>query len=191
MVKWPQWDTELLLWINGLGSEITDPVWIFFSDKYVWIPLYAFLVYLLFKHLPLRAFILALAAVVLCVILADQGSVHLFKNAFQRLRPCHTPDLLELLRVPKGCGGSYGFVSSHAANAFVLAVFVGRVLRPHQLLMPGILMAWAILVALSRLFLGVHYPLDILFGGLFGALVALFVYRIYAKAVFSVESTAR
>jgi undecaprenyl-diphosphatase len=185
-----QFDTDLLLWLNRLGSEASDPIWIFFSDKYVWIPLYFLLLYFLYRHLALREFVLAISSIILLVILTDQGSVHLFKNTFQRLRPCHVESLMEQLRVPKGCGGRYGFVSSHAANAFALAFFVGNLLKYKVPSVFSAMMVWAILVAISRVFLGVHYPLDVFFGALYGMLIAGFVLKIYRKAAFSIESSS-
>lgn len=166
-------DKQLFLTLNNWGSPAVDPFWIFCSGKLSWIPMYAVLLFLLFKKLPVGKALVALALLVLLVVFADQGSVQLFKNVFERLRPCYAPTLAGLFRLPTGaCGGQFGFVSSHAANTFALAVFMGGVLRPFFKWIFVALLVWAFFVALSRVMLGVHYPGDILGGAIWGAFVA-------------------
>lgn len=107
----------------------------------------------------------------LTILLADQVSSGLMKPYFERLRPCHNPELEGLLYVYGRCGGLYGFVSSHAANTFGVATFLTLILRKKQ---KGIkwLFLYAVIVSYSRIYLGVHYPLDVLFGALVGVLSA-------------------
>ena len=105
---------------------------------------------------------------ILVVSLADQSSVHLFKNVFQRLRPCHEPALEGLVHlVNNKCGGQYGFISSHAANTFGVAFLALLWIRKRWF--TAVMLLWALLVAYSRIYLGVHYPGDVLVGGLWGA----------------------
>ncbi|NVK04280.1 MAG: phosphatase PAP2 family protein [Flavobacteriia bacterium] len=143
------------------------------SGTALWIPLYLFLIYLLFKHKGLNGMLVGLAWVVVLILICDQGSVHLFKDVFERLRPCHEPLLEGQVRLVKShCGGQFGFVSSHATNTFGLAVFVGTLLkREVRWLLPALLI-WAAIVSYSRIWLGVHYPLDLLGGAVLGTTVA-------------------
>jgi len=167
-------DRYLFLAINGwAGTEpLLDSLMLFLSGKWSAIPLYAFLAYLLYKVYGVRQFALIALGVTVLVILTDQGSVHLFKNVFQRLRPCHDATLMEQVRLVNAhCGGQFGFVSSHAANTFGLATFVVLLLRQFHWPLPMLLFVWAGLVGCSRLFLGVHFPGDVIFGALFGSMV--------------------
>ncbi len=114
--------------------------------------------------------------------LSDQISVGLFKDVFQRLRPCHNPAIANMVHLINGwCGGQYGFVSSHASNSFALAVFTGLVLKTHFKLIFPLLLLWSSLVSYSRVYVGVHYPGDILGGAILGTIIAIFVFWIMKK----------
>ncbi|MFO7755913.1 MAG: phosphatase PAP2 family protein, partial [Bacteroidales bacterium] len=118
-----------------------------------------------------RSLLLIIPIIILTVTASDQLSVHAFKEVFQRLRPCHEPELSGLVHtVNNKCGGLYGFVSSHAANSFAVAVLSLGLLRK-KWFTAGILF-WAALVSYSRVYLGVHYPGDIIGGALLGTLIA-------------------
>jgi undecaprenyl-diphosphatase len=161
--------------INQAGTSFWDPFFLFVTNKWSWIPLYAFLVFLIFKKKKQNA-IITLLFITLVIVISDQGSVHLFKNVFERLRPCHFLDHVRL--VTDGCGGNFGFISSHASNVFGLAIFIGSMLHKKTF---AFLFFWAALVSFSRVYLGVHYPLDILFGMMYGSTVALLLLKIFNK----------
>lgn len=177
-----QWDQSLFLWLNNSNAGFWDPFWIFCSGKLTWLPLYIVLMVLLFKHFSWQKALVAVGFLVVLIVLADQGSVQLFKNTIMRLRPCHEAALAGLFRLPTGsCGGQFGFVSSHAANTFAVAIFLGTLLRDaHKWLLPT-LVFWAAMVALSRVMLGVHYPGDILGGAIWGALMARLLLLLFTR----------
>jgi undecaprenyl-diphosphatase len=142
------------------------------SKTIIWIPLWLFFIYLLVVLYKRKAFpnILVLIG---SVVLADLGSVYLFKNVFERLRPCHNPQIQDLVHlVNNHCGGQFGFVSSHAANMFAIASMMFLMIRHRYPKSYIPLFLWAALIGYSRIYLGVHYPGDVLFGALFGSLVA-------------------
>lgn len=165
-------DSKIFLAINGAHTGFLDFVMYWASNKMIWAPFYAFLVYLFFMHYRKQAWVLVPLAILLIVI-SDQTSVHFFKEVFHRLRPCHEPSLASLVRLPDGhCGGQYGFVSSHAVNSFALAVFVGYFMGKKIRHFLPVMLAWAVIIAYSRVYLGVHYPLDVVAGALWGSLLA-------------------
>lgn len=170
-----QFDKWLFLLINGANHPVLDDIMALVSLKWIWIPLYAFMLFALIKHHRFQSIYIVLF-VVLLVTMSDQLSVHLFKNMFLRLRPCHSADLQGLVHlVNNHCGGQYGFVSSHAANVFGLTFFIGPFLNISQRFWMPFLIFWAIVVSYSRIYLGVHYPFDVTVGALLGIAVARFL----------------
>ena len=112
------------------------------------------------------------------IIIADQSSVQLFKNTFQRLRPCHNEAISNLVHIVNNkCGGLYGFVSSHATNTFAFAVFTSLFFSKKYISL--LLIFWALVVSYSRIYLGVHYPLDVIGGGILGLTIGILVFKIY------------
>jgi undecaprenyl-diphosphatase len=170
-------DTQLFLFLNGINSPFGDFVMYWLSHRFIWIPLYSFLLFLLFRHYGIKALIL-FVLVVLLITISDQASVHLFKNVFQRLRPCHEPALEGMVYTLGRCGGRFGFISSHASNSFALATFMALVLWNKVRIMTIIMLVWAAMVSYSRVYLGVHYPGDILVGAMVGAIEAAMIYAV-------------
>ncbi|MAC94370.1 MAG: phosphatase PAP2 family protein [Flavobacteriales bacterium] len=172
-------DQELFLALNRLNSGFMDSIMVFISGKLEWIPLYVILLYFVYKKYGKHTWIILIGAA-LTVTLADQISVQLFKNVFERLRPCHNPDINEMVHIVNNkCGGQFGFVSSHATNTFAIATFLGLLLKgAKKKTTLVLLLIWAAIVSYSRIYLGVHYPLDVLCGGILGVGIGYFVYRL-------------
>jgi undecaprenyl-diphosphatase len=170
-------DEYFFILINSAGWEQMDQLMILISSKWFWIPLYIYILYLIYKRFS-DQFIKILLALGLLIFMADFGSVHLFKEVFERARPCH---LLEEIRVVDGCGGPFGFISSHASNSFAIAFFMALLFRNFW----GFswLFSWAVVIGFSRIYLGVHYPFDILGGMFWGLFVSLLVYYIYKMKI--------
>jgi undecaprenyl-diphosphatase len=170
-------DQQLFLFLNSLNSPFWDKVMFAVSGKVIWAPLYlAILVWIGINYK--KKFWIILLFIALAVALADQVSVQLFKNVFHRLRPCHEPSLEGLVHLVDGkCGGLYGFVSSHASNSFNVALLSLMFIKKKWYSISIIL--WASVIGYSRIYLGVHYPGDVICGSLVGALIGWGVYKLY------------
>lgn len=176
-----QADTQLFVDLNSLGQSQWDQFWIFMTNKESWFPMYG--AFIIIAFLLLRNWKRALLSIVvlaLLILAVDQSIGELIKPWFSRLRPCYFPDLDGLVRIVKGsCGGKYSFFSAHSSNAFAYAVFITSLLKDKLKGVTLFLMIWAALVAYSRIYVGVHFPLDILIGGLYGALLGYLFYQLY------------
>ena len=176
-------DTDLFLFLNGLHTDWLDKMMIAVTQMWVWVPLYLLLIYWTVKQYGKRCWwiFLAVGIVVLC---SDQLSAHVCKTLFHRLRPCYNTDLQDLIYLPKGmAGGKYGFVSSHAANTFAVAAFLTAALRKNYKWIGIVLYFWAFISSYSRIYLGFHYPGDILCGALLGILVGLILWKVFQLIV--------
>ena len=176
-------DSQLFLFLNNLGSSTFDAFWIFLSYKesniFFYLSLLIFYFYKESKTIKLSEVFYSLLFIAIMILIADQ-TANLFKDSFQRLRPCYNESLIDSVRLVKeSCGGKYGFFSAHASNSFSLAVFFGLLYKNKFRYIIYISLLYASLISYSRIYLGVHFPLDILFGGVYGITIGLVVFRIY------------
>ena len=170
------WDTQLFLFINGIHSPFWDSLMFWISGKLSWIPLYILIIgYLIYTFRWKSLWILAGAAVL--ATMSDQVSVQLFKETFLRLRPCHQTHIAGIVHLVNDyCGGQYGFVSSHAANTAAIAFYTALWIR-NRWYWTGISI-WAAVISYSRVYLGVHFPGDVLCGAILGILLAWGVFQV-------------
>ena len=181
-------DTELFLYLNNLGTSGFDSFWMFLSSKASNIIVYiAFLEFFLrrkgFKSYKTKTLdIIYIVFIVLLMILISDQSANIFKDSFQRLRPCYDELIKDSVRLVKeGCGGKHGFFSAHASNSFSLAVFFGLLFKDFSKYPIYFTLIFASLISYSRVYLGVHYPLDIIFGALFGMINGLVIYSVHER----------
>lgn len=171
MERLAELDKELFLFLNNLGSETWDWLWVAISDKWMAIPLYAVLLYLIFRNFGWKPTLITMVAVALLITATDQLA-NLFKHGFERPRPCRQEGVMEYARFVAERCGRFGYFSAHAANSMGVAVFLSLLFRKVYPKLFIFLLFWAAVVSYSRIYLGVHYPGDIItgmaIGGLFG-----------------------
>lgn len=170
-------DKELFIYLNSLGSERFDGFWLFITKQVNWIPVFAIFLYLVFKHLGWRHALLIIVVMALLITLTDQTTNYLFKYRFQRLRPGSDPALHGLIRAVQ-TRTSFSFISGHASNSMAAAFFLYTVLKPYLKYM-GLIFLWPLIFAYSRIYLGLHYPGDIICGYIWGILMSLLMLKFY------------
>jgi len=172
-------DESLFLALNEIHSQFFDFIFFWASNKYIWIPLYLILLFLLYKNYKKETLFITFTLIAL-IATSDLISVHCFKNVFMRLRPCHEPSLQGLVHIVNNkCGGSFGFYSSHASNHFALAVMLNHFLKPHYKYFTVLIFPWAAIISYSRIYLGVHYPGDVISGAIMGIFLGWVCYKLY------------
>lgn len=180
-------DRDIFVFLNSLGSETFDGFWLFITKQFNWIPVFAIILYLLFKRLGWRHAVLVILLIALLLTLTDQ-TTNLFKKGFQRLRPGNDPEIAGFIRAVQ-TRNSFSFISGHASNSMAVAFFLYRILHPYLKYM-GFIFIWPFIFAYSRIYLGLHYPGDILTGYLWGILMALlmlWLYRYLRDKLFPVQ----
>ena len=176
-------DGEVFLYLNRLGTPGWDAFWLAVSDKWTALPLYLLLLWLTYRALGVRKTLVVLLTVALVLTISDQLA-NFFKYGIQRFRPCHNPDLAAGLRLVKeSCGGKFSFYSAHASNTMAVATFFTGILGRRFRLLPPLLILWALVVGYSRIYLGVHYPFDIICGALAGSFIGFLFARLFALAL--------
>ena len=169
-------DKLATLEINSWNSAITDPIWAFFSDIPVWIPMYVMIVAFIFQRLGWKKGLIVVAAAALTFGFCDQSS-NLLKAMTERLRPCNDPFMLHNGLHLLETGGVYGFFSAHAANTFSICVFFSLMMRNAWLTLS--LTTWSLINCWTRIYLGMHYPSDILVGLIWGGVSGYIAYYVY------------
>ncbi|WP_245167598.1 phosphatase PAP2 family protein [Croceivirga sp. JEA036] len=172
-------DRTIFLFLNNLGTPQWDGFWLFMSDKWGAIPLYVLLLFLTYKKLGPKKTVFLLIFIALLITCTDQLS-NFFKYGFQRPRPCHNQEVFRVMRLVKNsCGGKYGYFSAHAANAFGVAVFFASFFFRTYKWFAIFLLIWGIAVGYSRIYLGVHYPGDVLTGFMVGIVFGWVFYKLF------------
>jgi len=181
-------DTELFLYLNNLGTSSFDAFWSFLSRKEANIAVYLSGILFFLKNKGFKSYkiksldVFYIFSIVLVMILISDQSANIFKDSLQRLRPCYDELIKDSVRLVKqGCGGKYGFFSAHASNSFSLAVFFGLLFKDFSKYPIYFTLIFASLISYSRIYLGVHYPLDIIFGALFGVINGLVIYSVHER----------
>ena len=170
-------DKEVFLFLNGLHSSFFDVVMPLMTGTYFWIPLYLFLTVIIIKKYK-KDSIWILVGVIVTIVLCDRITTGFMKPFFARLRPSHEPELRDLVHLVNNYrGGLYGFASSHAANTFGVAVFLWLTLKANFKWI-GLIFVWAAIMTYTRIYLGVHYPGDIIVGALIGVCCGLVAFKL-------------
>lgn len=172
-------DTELFVYLNGLGSANYDGLWLLITKQSNWIPLFLVLLYVIFKNLGAKQTLYLLLFVAVLVTFTDQ-SANVFKREFHRLRPCNNPEINSFIRIVQ-IRNSFSFFSGHATNSMAVAAFLYFNFKD-KIKYFGFLFLWPLFFAYSRIYLGLHYPLDILAGYLFGFTSGFVFFKVYKIA---------
>lgn len=170
-----EFDKHLMLLLNGWHSPFFDFLMPVITNKYTGIPIYLAILVILFRKVDMKKLLIAVAAILVTFALCDSLSVALFKETFQRLRPGWDPQIMDQVRMLEYKGGQYGFVSSHAANLFGLATITSLLIKNR--IYTVLIFFWAALVGYSRIYVGKHFPADVVCGAIFGMIVGYLVYK--------------
>ena len=170
-------DRELFIYLNGLHNSFFDILMFYASEKAFWIPFYLLIIVLLVRKFGIKALYIILP-ITLVILGTDQVSVFI-KNEVARYRPCHNYELMQLVhKVDDHCGGKFGFISSHSSNAFGLFAYLTFMLNSNFRILKCVLFFWAVLLAYSRVYLGVHYPADVIGGAIVGVVISFIIVKV-------------
>ena len=184
-----QIDTELLIFLNNLGNKSWDPLWVSITDKFTFLPLFILIIFFLFKKNGTKGLLVILLFISVLILFTDQFT-NVVKDYTQRLRPCRLDELQGLLRDIDIRCGKYGFFSAHAANSISVTIFIiNCVDESVKKFLKPVLILWVMIFSYSRIYLGVHYPLDTIFGlsfGIFSGFLFKYIYNYFISVkVFS------
>lgn len=184
-----QIDTDLLIFLNNLGNKSWDPLWVSITDKFTFLPLFILIIFFLFKKNGTKGLLVILLFISVLILFTDQFT-NVVKDFTQRLRPCRLDELQGLLRDIDIRCGKYGFFSAHAANSISVTIFIiNCVDESVKKFLKPVLILWVMIFSYSRIYLGVHYPLDTVFGlsfGIFSGFLFKYIYNYFISVkVFS------
>jgi membrane-associated phospholipid phosphatase len=178
--KLEQWDRGLFIALNSkLTNPLFDTIMPFLRSSTLWIPLYLFVFLLMLTNFRNKLFWWVLFFIC-TVALTDMTGTYLFKHNFERYRPCNDSEFTYVRLLVDHCGG-YGFTSNHAANHFGMATFFFITLRPVLKNWTLLAFGWAALIAYAQVYVGLHYPLDVICGALLGLLMGFVTGTIFNK----------
>lgn len=181
-------ERDLFFALNGSDSVVLDNIMWTLSGRFVWIPLFLFIIFILFYKTPRKIGILVTLFLILVFVASDQVSSSLFKPLFERFRPTHHPDFMNQVDILNGYrGGRFGFISGHATNSFGLAVFLSLIFKYRFITI--ITLFWATLNSYTRIYLGVHFVSDIIGGIIIGSLLAVIIYSLLIVVMKSISKT--
>ena len=176
-------DREFLIYLNNLGSNNWDFLWLTLTNKFTYSAFFLFVIYLIFKNFSIKQSLFILLSIAMLILLTDQFT-NVIKDFFQRLRPCRDDTLNFLLRSIEVRCGKYGFFSAHASNSIAVSVFLFKLFNNNNYTaLNYFLLLWVIVFSYSRIYLGVHYPLDIIFGLIVGFVFGMLSYKIVEKLI--------
>lgn len=178
------WDIKIFLFLNGKHNPFFDLIMYLLSDTYSRVSLYLCGLYFIYKKYGFKITGFSVLFIALVIFLCDRLSVVAFKEVFKRYRPCHNRAIFHLVHMLSGyCGGRYGFVSSHAANSFGLALFFGSIFRKECKWLFFLIFLLAFLAAYSRIYFGIHYPGDVIGGAIVGSIIGWGVYKFFRISI--------
>ena len=169
-------DKELLIFLNGLGSSTFDPFWMVITKQSNWTPFFLILLYLIFKKVGVKQTLYLLVFIIVLITISAQFT-NLVKETFQRLRPCSDPNINSLIRVVKP-SETFSFFSGHASNSMAVSSFLYFILKD-KFKYFGLLFLWPLIFAYSRIYLGLHYPTDIICGYMHGFILGFLFYKLF------------
>jgi undecaprenyl-diphosphatase len=169
-------DKQLLVFLNGLGSETFDPLWLFLTKQSSWIPLFLFLLYLVYKKLGVKQTVIIVLFV--AVLLTVNNTItELFKSTFHRLRPCNDPEIKNIIRNIKP-SSTFSFFSGHSSNTMAVFVFLFSICKRYYKYF-WLVILWPFIFGYTRIYLGLHFPTDILAGYTCGIIMGFLTYKLY------------
>lgn len=178
-------DKDIFLYFNAMHNSVSDELWQFITNIPTWIPLYVLILIFMVRVFKMDSFFV-IAGALLVILVSDQFTSSFMKPFFARPRPCYDQEIGHLVHIVKSCGGKYGFASGHSANSFGIAMFTWMTFR-YFWSGTWLMFLWAFIVAFSRIMVGVHYPGDILAGGLLGVFFGWLIFKILEEVYFRVK----
>ena len=178
-------DKVVFVYLNGLGSETFDGLWLIITKQINWTPLFLLVFYFLQKKIGWKNFLYYILFISILLLICDQ-TANLFKETFQRLRPCNDPEIKDIIRIVKS-SDTKSFFSGHATNSMATAVFTYLIMRKYYKHI-YLLFLFPLIFAFSRIYLGLHFPIDIATGYAFGATFGFVCFKMYYKYVLKTKA---